>query len=112
MNTGEFRDIVGKDIWKRMDHIRRMGNAAAHSSPACLSCGSRAGGSFFFHASIVTFQIVRELGSENFTYVNIVVDTGKLNLAMAVHPPVATNPNYSLFLLIFSQKHRTQFGYQ
>ncbi len=34
MNTGEFRDIVGKDIWKRMDHIRRMGNAAAHSSKA------------------------------------------------------------------------------
>ena len=34
MNTGEFRDIVGKDIWKRMDHIRRMGNAAAHSGKA------------------------------------------------------------------------------
>ena len=34
MNTGEFRDIVGKDLWKRMDHIRRMGNAAAHSGKA------------------------------------------------------------------------------
>ena len=34
MNIGEFRDIVGKDIWKRMDHIRRMGNAAAHSGKA------------------------------------------------------------------------------
>lgn len=34
MNTGEFRDIVGKDIWKRMDHIRRMGNAAAHGGKA------------------------------------------------------------------------------
>lgn len=30
MNTEEFRDIVGEDLWKRMDHIRRMGNAAAH----------------------------------------------------------------------------------
>lgn len=34
MNTGEFRDIVGKDLWKRMDFVRRMGNAAAHSGKA------------------------------------------------------------------------------
>ena len=34
MNDGEFREIVGKDIWKRMDHIRRMGNAAAHGGKA------------------------------------------------------------------------------
>ena len=30
----EFREIVGKDLWKRMDHIRRMGNAAAHGGKA------------------------------------------------------------------------------
>lgn len=35
--------------------------------------------------------IVRELGSENFTYVNIVVDTGKLNLAMAASAATAYN---------------------
>ena len=34
MNDGEFREIVGKDLWKRMDHIRRMGNAAAHGNKA------------------------------------------------------------------------------
>ena len=31
MNTEEFRDIVGNDIWRRMDFIRRMGNNAAHT---------------------------------------------------------------------------------
>lgn len=31
MNTEEFRDIVGSDIWRRMDFIRRMGNNAAHT---------------------------------------------------------------------------------
>lgn len=31
INSEEFRDIVGKDIWRRMDFIRRMGNNAAHS---------------------------------------------------------------------------------
>ena len=31
MNTEEFRDIVGNDIWRRMDFIRRVGNNAAHS---------------------------------------------------------------------------------
>ena len=30
MNTEEFRDIVGVDIWKRMDYVRHMGNHAAH----------------------------------------------------------------------------------
>ena len=31
MNTDDFRDIVGNDIWRRMDLIRRTGNNAAHS---------------------------------------------------------------------------------
>ena len=31
MNTEGFRDIVGVDIWRRMDLIRRMGNNAAHT---------------------------------------------------------------------------------
>ncbi len=31
MNTEEFRDIVGLDIWRRMDFIRKMGNNAAHT---------------------------------------------------------------------------------
>ena len=31
MNTEEFRDIVGNDIWRRMDFIRRMGNNVAHT---------------------------------------------------------------------------------
>ncbi len=30
MNTDEFREIVGTDIWRRMDFIRRIGNNAAH----------------------------------------------------------------------------------
>ncbi len=31
MNAEDFRDIVGADIWQRMDLIRRMGNNAAHT---------------------------------------------------------------------------------
>lgn len=31
MSTEEFRDIVDKDLWKRMDFIRRLGNNAAHN---------------------------------------------------------------------------------
>lgn len=31
MSAEEFRDIVGGDIWKRLDLIRRVGNQAAHS---------------------------------------------------------------------------------
>ncbi len=31
MNTEELRDIVGGDLWRRMDFIRRMGNNAAHT---------------------------------------------------------------------------------
>lgn len=31
MNTEDFWDIVGADIWRRMDLIRRMGNNAAHT---------------------------------------------------------------------------------
>ena len=31
MNAGDFRDIVGADIWRRMDFIRKAGNSAAHS---------------------------------------------------------------------------------
>ena len=30
MNGEEFRDIVGTDIWRRMEFIRRVGNNAAH----------------------------------------------------------------------------------
>ena len=31
MNAEDFRDIVGQDIWRRMDFIRRIGNNAAHT---------------------------------------------------------------------------------
>ena len=30
MNDSSFRDIVGPDIWRRMDFIRRLGNTVAH----------------------------------------------------------------------------------
>ena len=30
MNDGRLRDIVGDDIWKRMDFIRKLGNTAMH----------------------------------------------------------------------------------
>lgn len=30
MNSEDFRDIVGTDIWRRMDFIRKLGNVAAH----------------------------------------------------------------------------------
>ena len=32
INAEDFRDIVGYDIWKRMDYIRRCGNNVAHNS--------------------------------------------------------------------------------
>lgn len=32
MNAEEYRHIVGPDLWKRMDYIRRCGNNAAHSN--------------------------------------------------------------------------------
>ena len=32
MSEESFRDIVGADLWRRMDFIRRMGNYAAHSA--------------------------------------------------------------------------------
>ena len=32
MNAEEYRHIVGQDIWRRMDFIRRCGNNAAHSA--------------------------------------------------------------------------------
>lgn len=32
MNAEEFRDIVGDDIWRRMDFIRKSGNNAAHGN--------------------------------------------------------------------------------
>ena len=32
MSDESFRDIVGTDIWRRMDFIRRIANNAAHSS--------------------------------------------------------------------------------
>ncbi len=31
MNAEEFHDVVGIDIWRRMDFIRKMGNNAVHS---------------------------------------------------------------------------------
>ena len=32
MNAEEYRQIVGQDIWKRMDYIRRTGNNVAHNN--------------------------------------------------------------------------------
>ena len=32
MNDSDFRDIIGTDIWRRMDFIRKMGNNAAHET--------------------------------------------------------------------------------
>ena len=32
MNSEDFRQIVGADIWKRMDLIRKIGNQAAHGN--------------------------------------------------------------------------------
>lgn len=32
MNAEEYRRIIGSDLWKRMDYIRRCGNNVAHSS--------------------------------------------------------------------------------
>ena len=32
MNTEEFRQMIGPDLWKRMNYIRRSGNNAAHSN--------------------------------------------------------------------------------
>ena len=34
INSEEFRDIVGNDVWRRMDLIRKMGNDVAHKSKA------------------------------------------------------------------------------
>ena len=30
MNDEKFRDIIGTDIWRRMEFIRKLGNTAAH----------------------------------------------------------------------------------
>ena len=30
MNDEKFRDIIGNDIWRRMEYIRKLGNNAAH----------------------------------------------------------------------------------
>ena len=43
MNREEFRTIVGPDIWRRMDLIRKKGNTAAHddrkiSEAAAMVC--------------------------------------------------------------------------
>ena len=32
MNAEDYRQIVGPDLWKRMDYIRRCGNNVAHSN--------------------------------------------------------------------------------
>ena len=37
MSDKSFRDIVGTDIWRRMDFIRRTANNAAHSSNKKIS---------------------------------------------------------------------------
>ena len=34
INSEEFRDIVGNDVWRRMDLMRKMGNDVAHKSKA------------------------------------------------------------------------------
>ncbi|MBQ3880057.1 MAG: DEAD/DEAH box helicase family protein, partial [Oscillospiraceae bacterium] len=34
MNDEKFRDIVGEDIWRRMDFIRKLGNTVAHGGKA------------------------------------------------------------------------------
>ena len=34
MNTEEFRDVVGSDLFRRMDFIRKTGNSAAHAGRA------------------------------------------------------------------------------
>ena len=31
MNDENFREIVGNDVWRRMDYIRKLGNSAAHA---------------------------------------------------------------------------------
>ena len=30
MNAEEYRQIVGQDLWRRIDYIRRCGNTVAH----------------------------------------------------------------------------------
>ena len=37
ISNEEFRDLVGSDIWRRMDYIRRVANTAAHSSSRRIS---------------------------------------------------------------------------
>ena len=32
INTVEFKDVVGSDVFQRIDYIRRIGNICAHSS--------------------------------------------------------------------------------
>lgn len=32
MNTEEYRQLIGPDVWRRMDYIRRCGNNVAHSN--------------------------------------------------------------------------------
>ena len=36
MNAEEYRQIVGPDLWKRMDYIRRSGNSVAHNNKKLL----------------------------------------------------------------------------
>ncbi len=46
MNAEEYRQIVGPDLWKRMDFIRRCGNNVAHGSKEDLrGCGKGAAAS-------------------------------------------------------------------
>ena len=32
MNEEEYRQLVGADLWRRMDYIRRCGNNVAHGN--------------------------------------------------------------------------------
>lgn len=32
LNAEEYRQIIGPDLWKRMDYIRRCGNNVAHNN--------------------------------------------------------------------------------
>ena len=32
LNSEDFRDYVGNDLWRRLDYIRRKGNSVAHNN--------------------------------------------------------------------------------
>lgn len=78
MNDEDYRSIVGTDIWRRMDYVRRCGNNVAHSNRKmgrdeallCLEnlfifldfvsyCYSDSGNNHVFDKSIITNRIER-----------------------------------------------------